>query len=80
MDARFVWLRQKLSHFFGVSDYERIDILLNDNFEAITEFFDAEITGTWNIENRAIFIYRTFYNRLVETEITVLEEGMQQSS
>ncbi|GAB0094127.1 Dynein heavy chain [Sergentomyia squamirostris] len=74
MDTRFLWLRQRLSHFFGVTDHERIDILLNDNFDGITEFFDAEINGTWNIESRVMFIYRTFYNRLVETEITVLEE------
>ncbi|XP_055696351.1 dynein axonemal heavy chain 10 [Lutzomyia longipalpis] len=74
MDPRFLWLRQKLSHFFGVYDYERIDILLNDNFEGITEFFEAEIDGASSTEKRVIFIYRTFYNRLVETEITVLEE------
>lgn len=39
------------------------------------QFFDVENTGIKNINQIVVFVWRTFYDKLVEEEITVLEEG-----
>lgn len=39
------------------------------------QFFDVEHTGIKDINQIVVFVWRTFYDKLVEEEITVLEEG-----
>lgn len=86
MDYHLEWFRKRLSRLFFIPDLEYIDVLINDNYEQLKRFFDDEIVegggfeavsginGESELEKRILFVYRTFYDRLVEKEITVLEE------
>ena len=97
MDLHLEWFRQRLSKLFSM-DLEYVDVLINDNFEQLKRFFDADFTvppappsspplvasvfteseDSQKVhpfqDERILFVYRTFYDRLVENEVTVLEE------
>lgn len=79
MDFHLSWFRQRLAKLFGIPDgLEYVDVLINDNYERLKRFFDGDFSGhtsaAQQLEERILFVYRTFYDRLVEKEITVLEE------
>lgn len=89
-DSHLEWFRQRLSKLFAIPELEYVDVLINDNYEQLKRFFEEDFASQRNrtseiicngsqlqeqcLEGRILFVFRTFYDRLVEKEITVLEE------
>jgi dynein heavy chain, axonemal len=75
MDYRIEWLKQKISAILGVDELEILEAALVDHDDGIKEFFDAVITDYDDMDRRILYVYRTFYDKLIEEEIIVLEAG-----
>lgn len=96
-DLHLEWFRQRLSKLFAIPDLAYVDVLLNDNYDALKRFFDEDFASSYSssqqrrlesetildgdeaeqqerLEVHILYVYRTFYDRLVEKEIMVLEE------
>lgn len=75
-DYRFVWLRDRISKILGVHDHpDALETLIKDHHDAFIAFLDAEIVDIKETEKCLLFIYRTFYDRLVEKEVVTIEKG-----
>lgn len=74
-DFRYRWLSETISMLLGIFDTKYADTLIDENGENITRFFDDEITEFAHINRQTLFVWRTFYDKMVEETITVLEEG-----
>lgn len=74
-DFRYRWLSETISVLLGVFDTKYADTLIDENVEYIKSFFDDEITEFAHINRQTLFVWRTFYDKMVEETITVLEEG-----
>lgn len=75
LDFRYKWLRERIQGALGVFDPDILDGIINENYYQIKSFFDEEIKETQELSNRIMFLNRTFYDKLIEEEITVLEKG-----
>lgn len=75
IDFRHRWLSETISKLLGISDGIFADNLLIDNAEKIQSFFNDAITDFNDCNKRLLFTWRTFYDKLVEETISVLEEG-----
>lgn len=67
------WLREKIANTLGVIDREFSETLINDNIDEFTNYVEGEIHEISEIDKRVVFAYRTFYEKLVEQEITMME-------
>lgn len=75
-DYRIVWLRDRISKALGVQEHpETIEVLFKDHYEKFQEFFDEPISDVQEIEKCILYIYRTFYDKLVEREVLTIEKG-----
>lgn len=74
-DFRYKWLGQKIANLLGIYDLKYADNLIEEHQEEIRKFFDDYIEKHEDINKRVMFVWRTFYDKLVEETITVLEEG-----
>lgn len=74
-DFRYKWLSQKIANLLGIYDTKYADTLIEEHQEEICQFFEGHIEKHEDINKRVVFIWRTFYDKLVEETITVLEEG-----
>ena len=75
-DYRFQWLSGKISDLLGIEDIIFAANLLSEHNEKIESFFEDEVVEYADIEKQIIFLWRTFYDKMVEETVTVLEEGM----
>lgn len=75
-DPRISWLKSTICNLLGVYDSTYVDELVSLNAEEIHEFLDEDYNKVEHINRVVMFIWRTFYDKLVEEEITVLQEGM----
>ncbi|CAD7085087.1 unnamed protein product [Hermetia illucens] len=73
-DVRLIWLKQTIANLLGVYEPEYVHTLVEENSDQIHEFFDEEYTQISDIHKRVMYAWRTFYDKLVEEEITVLEK------
>lgn len=73
MDPRVEWLGGRIGNSLGVFDKEYTDMLLNENMDQFKSFVVDEIKSVTEIDKRVVYVYRTFYDKLVESTITVLE-------
>lgn len=77
-DYRLVWLRDRISKILGVQDHpETLETLISEQREAFISFLEAEVTKVDESEKCLFYIYRTFYDRLVEKEVVTIEKGKQ---
>lgn len=75
-DYRIVWLRDRISKALGVQEHpETIEVLFKDHYEKFQAFFDEPISDVQEIEKCILYIYRTFYDKLVEREVLTIEKG-----
>lgn len=74
-DCRYRWLSETISNLLGISDRKFADALLIEHNDQINGFFNENIDEFSESNNRLLFVWRTFYDKLVEEAITVLEEG-----
>lgn len=75
-DYRYKWLSQQIGNLLGIYDTKYSDDLIEEHQEEIRQFFDDTIDKHEDLNKRVVFIWRTFYDKLVEETITVLEEGI----
>lgn len=75
MDERIEWLRDRLSCLLGVPEIEYTEPVIIQYHDQIKNFFDDPLDGVQDLERRVFFIHRTFYDRMVEKEIIVMEVG-----
>lgn len=74
-DFRYKWLSEMVSNVLGVFDTKYADALIETHADNIRSFFDDDISEFGHINRQILFIWRTFYDKMVEETITVLEEG-----
>lgn len=74
-DFRYRWLSETMSKLMGIFDTKYADALIDEHGEQIRSFFDDEITELAHLSRQILFIWRTFYDKMIEETITVLEEG-----
>lgn len=75
MDFRIEWLRDRLSSLLGVQEREYTEPVIIQHYDQIKSFFDDPFNGAADLERRILFIHRTFYDRMVEKEVVVMESG-----
>lgn len=74
-DLRVKWLKSTISSLMGIAEPQYVNHLIRSHMLEFQQFFDVEHTGIKDINQIVVFVWRTFYDKLVEEEITVLEEG-----
>lgn len=75
-DYRVVWLRDRISKLLGVEDHpETVEELFRENSEKFTNFLEDEIENVGDMEKCIFYVYRTFYDKLVEREVLTIEKG-----
>lgn len=69
-------MRDRISKVLGVQDHpEALEVLIKDRHEEFQAFLDDEINDISEMEKCILYIYRTFYDRLVEREVVTIEKG-----
>lgn len=75
-DARISWLRDRISKSLGVQEHpETIEVLFKDNYEEFLSYLDDPILDVREMEKCILYVYRTFYDKLVEREVLTIEKG-----
>lgn len=78
-DYRMDWMRDRITKILGVQNHpEALEALIKENHEELQAFLDAEITDISDMGKCILYIYRTFYDRLVEREVVTIEKGEHQ--
>lgn len=70
------WFCNTISNLLGIYDTKYAEDLLDEHAEQIKGFFDDEFTRNADIDKQIMFLWRTYYDKMVEETITVLEEGI----
>lgn len=75
-DYRMDWMCDRITKILGVQNHpEALEALIKENHEELQAFLDAEISDISDIGKCILYIYRTFYDRLVEREVVTIEKG-----
>lgn len=69
------WFCNTISNLLGIYETKHAEDLVDEYAEQIKGFFDDEFTQNSDIDKQIIFLWRTYYDKMVEETITVLEEG-----
>lgn len=69
------WFCKTISNLLGIYDTKHAEDLIEEFAEQIKGFFDDEFTQNADIDKQIMFLWRTYYDKMVEETITVLEEG-----
>uniref|UniRef100_A0A1A9ZFQ5 Dynein heavy chain tail domain-containing protein n=1 Tax=Glossina pallidipes TaxID=7398 RepID=A0A1A9ZFQ5_GLOPL len=73
-DNRILWLKCSISNLLGVYEPETVHNAVLRHKEDFNAFLESKYTKNKDINKVLVYIWRTFYDKLVEEEITVLEE------
>lgn len=74
-DNRYRWFTGTISNVLGIYDTKYAVDLIDEHPEQLKAFFDDAVTKNADIDKQIIFLWRTYYDKLVEETVTVLEEG-----
>lgn len=75
-DYRVAWLRDRILKTLGVQDHpETIEVLFKDYYEEFLTYLDEPILDIREMEKCILYVYRTFYDKLVEREVLTIEKG-----
>lgn len=74
-DLRYRWLCETLSNALGIFDTSFAEQLIAEHSDLVGEFFNDDINELADAQKQIMFVWRTFYDKLVEESVTVLEEG-----
>lgn len=76
-DYRMVYLRDRISKNLGVQEHpEALETLMKERHDEFQAFLDDEVSDISEMEKIILYIYRTFYDRLVEREAVTIEKGI----
>jgi len=73
-EPRVVWLKTIISNLLGVFEPKYVNATINKNMPAVEAFFKRRYESQSDLDFVVLFVWRTFYDKLIEEEITVLEE------
>lgn len=73
-EPRVVWLKTLIANQLGVFDPVYVNTLIRQNMPAVDAFFRRRYESQIDLPYVVMFVWRTFYDKLIEEEITVLEE------
>lgn len=73
------WFCNTISNLLGIYETKHAEDLIEEHAEQIKVFFDDEFTQNADIDKQIIFLWRTYYDKMVEETITVLEEGINRN-
>lgn len=73
-DPRVVWLKTIIANQLGVFQPVYVNTLIANNKIAVDDFLNKRYERQAHLDRVIMYVWRTFYDRLVEEEITVLEE------
>lgn len=74
-DIRIMWLKYTISNLLGVDQMDYVNDMFEKYDEMLDNFLNSEYQSIEDIERVILFCWRTFYDKMIEEEITVLEEG-----
>lgn len=74
------WFCNTISNLLGIYDTKYAEDLVEEHAEQMKSFFDDEFAQNADIDKQIIFLWRTYYDKMVEETITVLEEGKKNDS
>lgn len=77
IDFRYRWLSEVISNTLGIFDTIFADQLITEHNDLVDSFFNDDIYEKADNHKQILFVWRTFYDKLVEESITVLEEGIK---
>lgn len=75
IDFRYRWLCETISNALGIIDTSFAEQLIIEHSDLVDAFFNDNICEEADARKQILFVWRTFYDKLVEESITVLEEG-----
>lgn len=75
IDYRYRWLSETISNALGIFDTNFAEQLIAEHSDLVDGFFNDDIDEHSDSCKQILYIWRTFYDKLVEETITVLEEG-----
>ncbi|EDV92648.1 GH18884 [Drosophila grimshawi] len=73
-EPRVVWLKTIIANQLGVFDPIYVNTLIANNHKAVDDFINKRYERQAHLDRVLMYVWRTFFDRLVEEEITVLEE------
>lgn len=73
-DPRVVWLKTIIANQLGVFDPVYVNTLIAEHRQALDQFLNKRYERQAHLDRVIMYVWRTFFDRLVEEEITVLEE------
>ncbi|XP_063229306.1 dynein axonemal heavy chain 10 [Bacillus rossius redtenbacheri] len=77
-DLRLTWLRQRLLSLVDESDVELFENMLNQDDRSLRNqmeaFFDDTAQSNEDIHSKVFFLYKTYYDKMVQEEILVPQE------
>jgi len=74
VEPRIVWLKTIMSNMLGVFEPKYVNATISKNMPAVENFFQRRYETQNDLDFVVLFFWRTFYDKLIEEEITVLEE------
>lgn len=76
IDSRYQWLSQAIADGLGISNKNFADQLIAEHIDLIDAYFNDDVIQHESCCKQTLFVWRTFYDKLVEETIKVLEEGI----
>lgn len=76
IDFRYQWLSQTIANALGISNTVFADQLIAEHSDLIDAFFNDDVIEQSNLCKQILYVWRIFYDKLVEETISVLEEGI----
>ncbi|KAH8295402.1 hypothetical protein KR018_010894 [Drosophila ironensis] len=73
-EPRVVWLKTIIANMLGVYEPIYVNTMIRKNMPAVDAFFRQRYETQADLPFVVMFVWRTFYDKLIEEEITVLEE------
>ena len=73
-EPRVVWLKTIIANQLGVFEPVYVNTLIANNQVAVNQFLNKRYERQAHLDRVILYVWRTFFDRLVEEEITVLEE------
>ncbi|XP_034488413.1 uncharacterized protein LOC117792391 [Drosophila innubila] len=73
-EPRITWIKTIIANQLGVFDPKHVNALVAKNRQAVEDFLNKRYERQAHLDRVIMYVWRTFYDRLVEEEITVLEE------
>lgn len=75
VNSRNQWLYETISNYLGIFDTDFAEQMMVEHSNLIDAFLNNDIDEPAGLSKQVLFVWRSFYDKLVEETITVLEEG-----